>query len=80
MAGLFLKHTLQVPLKSNRSAQTLFPATGAIPGYPRSTTKYMDSDGVIITLDIILPLLILRQDLLEQLLKHGDFVRRQIFR
>ena len=25
---------------SNLSAQTLFPATGAIPGYPRSTTKY----------------------------------------
>ena len=40
MAGLFLKHTLQVPLRVTGVAQTLFPATGAIPGYPRSTTKY----------------------------------------
>ena len=34
----------------NRSAQTLFPATGAIPGYPLDPRQNtMDSDGVIIT-------------------------------
>ena len=39
----------------------------------------MDSDGVIITSGHHLTSSFLRQDLLEQLLKHGDFVRRQIF-
>ena len=81
MAGLFLKHTLQVPLRSNRSAQTLFPATGAIPVLSSIHDKILwIVMASLLRLDIILPLLIFTEDLLEQLLKHGDFVRRQIFR
>ena len=79
MAGLFLKHTLQVPLRVT-GALRHFPATGAIQVIldPRQNT--MDSDGVIITSGHHLTSSYFVQDLLEQLLKHGDFVRRQIFR
>ena len=49
MAGLFLKHTLQVPLRVTGALPDTFSSDRAIPGYPRSTTNTMDSDGVIIT-------------------------------
>ena len=79
MAGLFLKHTLRVPLR----------VTGALRHFSSDQGDSRLSSihdkilwivmASLLRLDIILPLLILRQDLLEQLLKHGDFVRRQIF-
>ena len=58
MAGLFLKHTLQVPLRVTGALQTLFPATGRF-------QVILDHDKILwivmaslLRLDIILPLLI----------------------
>ena len=70
--GLFLKHTLQVP-QSNRALRHFFSDRGRS-GYPRSRQNTMDSDGVIITSGHHLTSSCLHgKDLLEQLLKHGDF-------
>ena len=58
MAGLFFKHTLQVPLRVTGALRHFFQRQGRFQVIldPRQNT--MDSDGVIITSDIILPLLI----------------------
>ena len=81
MAGLFLKHTLQVPLRVTGALRHFFQRQGdsEVILDPRQKILWIVMASLL-RLDIILPLLILRQDLLEQLLKHGDFVRRQIFR